>query len=880
MVGKVVIAYFVLLGFVVNAQPLDTLKIKAEADSLKAVADSLNIVRENFEAYQYYQQAMVKYHNINHIENEIHCLAKMGGVNHRLGDFSNAIMNYKNCILKAKLISDNKLSANNRHKFQSITHRVGKGESLGTISKRYGVTINNLASKNKIKNINKIRANQILQIPILSDTNMVNEHIGNYYNNIGFNYFKLSEYQNAISYYDSSLTVRKKLNDKINIAKTWNNLGVVYQNLAEYEKAMNYYDISLSIRKELDDSTGVAKVLTNMGGILGKLNNYRTALENYFEESLSIRRDLNQREEEGYTLLNMGVIYMNMKEYYMAEKLLKEGLSIFKNFGNRELEGIALVNLGQYYFTVGEYDKSRKYYNEGYNICRELNNKKSMVSALRGIGLTFLNQEFYKPSKDNLFKALELADEVGAKDEVVNCQFALGKYYFSIGEYRSAISRLELALDSAGEIKKGLFKENYQLGYIRSVIPIYKMIISSFLKIGKTDKAFSYVEKMKARVLLDILEGGPISEEEIPIESGKGEPITMRKAKRVLSKDEAAVYFIIMENELITFVLTRKGLEVKSQNINKEDLLVLVKRIRLATKSQLFTPESWDTRASNDLYELLISPIEPFLKDKNRICIIPDDYLNYLPFHALQDKNTGKYLIEEYAIYYVPSLSTYSWLRVRGTSASHELLAFGNPEFETLDTVAIAFRGKLQKLPATENEVSVLETIYQPEVQIFTGLDANEANFKMYAEDFGVLHLATHAQINENSPMRSSICLAAYGNEDGFLEAREIMKMEINSYLVVLSACKTAYSSVMEGEGMLGLTRAFFSAGVPSVVASLWSVEDNSTSELMVNFHDRVRKGRMPCKALQEAQLYLLRETEFKNPFFWAPFVLIGDPGR
>jgi CHAT domain-containing protein len=106
------------------------------------------------------------------------------------------------------------------------------------------------------------------------------------------------------------------------------------------------------------------------------------------------------------------------------------------------------------------------------------------------------------------------------------------------------------------------------------------------------------------------------------------------------------------------------------------------------------------------------------------------------------------------------------------------------------------------------------------------------------------------------------------------------MKMEINSYLVVLSACKTAYSSVMEGEGMLGLTRAFFSAGVPSVVASLWSVEDNSTSELMVNFHDRVRKGRMPTNALREAQLYLLRETEFKNPFFWAPFVLIGNPGH
>lgn len=917
-------------------ETVDPLHIKVKADSLFNIADSLRDNKERYQAISYFEKAITLYNEIGYFESEAYLWREMGSIYFSLKNYDTTIECYKNSMKIINGLGKDKQFESNLLKPYKLLHLVKKNENLWKIAKKYGISIQEIISENTFKDSNKIDIGDKINIHITDKYLIRKNFLGDCYNRIGFNYKELLDFDNAIIYFDSSLVIRKELNDNLWYGMVLNNIGTVYHYTANYEKAIGYYNRSLHIRSKLGDLSGSAKLHTNIGNILGKLTIYDSALF-HLEKALLIRERLNNNDELGFTLLHIGIIYMHLEDYDEAENILQRARSIFQETQNEKLIGISSVNLGFFYYDKGDYIKAREYLNEGLKISRELDIKKTTAVALRGIGFVFLEQGTKFIPVEYFEKAIEISTKIGAKDEEVFCKYGLGKYYFNNKDYKSAIKHLTSAIDLSEQISKILFAEAYKIGYTKNIFPIYKMIISAFVKIGRNDKALNYVEKMKARVLLDILEGGHIGEEEILNENeiyeerelvsqleklnqavlvedkdnsldslyrlldkkreelsdfnrklyyrhpelkdfrGRGEPITMHKAKRVLSKDEAAVYFIIMDNELTTFVLSRKGLEVISQNINKEDLHVLVKRILLATKTQQFNPDYWDTSASHNLYKLLISPIEPFLLGKNRICIIPDDYLNQLPLHALQDKNTGRYLIEDYVIYYVPSLSTLSWLRMQGTSGNRDLLAFGNPEFGELDTMTFAFRGKLQKLPATENEVRTLETIYKPEVKIFTGVEASEANFKKYAEDYGVLHFATHALANKNSPMYSSICLAEGGNEDGLLEAREIMKMELSSDLVVLSACKTAYSRIMAGEGMLGLTRAFFTAGVPSVVASLWSVEDNSTSELMVNFHKRIRNGRMPTNALREAQLYLLRETEFNNPFFWAPFILIGE---
>ena len=195
---------------------------------------------------------------------------------------------------------------------------------------------------------------------------------------------------------------------------------------------------------------------------------------------------------------------------------------------------------------------------------------------------------------------------------------------------------------------------------------------------------------------------------------------------------------------------------------------------------------------------------------------------------------------------------------------------------------------KLLPLPEAETQVKLLGQLYGPEhSKIYLGAEAREERFKKEAVTFGVLHLATHGMWNDASPMYSYLVLSqgrADQNEDGLLEAWEIMKLDLNADLVVLSACDTARGQVVSGEGVIGLTWAFFVAGCSTTVVSQWKVESASTSNLMIEFHRSLLTSKRsagrplgPAEALRRAALRLLRTPRYKHPFYWAPFVVIGD---
>jgi len=556
--------------------------------------------------------------------------------------------------------------------------------------------------------------------------------------------------------------------------------------------------------------------------------------------------------------------------------------------------------------------------------------------TLCNIGNVYIKQGKYPEAEEYIQKSLAIALELKTEEDIQSGYSKMGDCYTAQGFDSLAIANYAKAIETIESIRGKLEVETHKTGYMKGVIEVYEKMIKSLIKLGRKKEAYDYLERMKARALLDILEGGKIDFAEVMTEEealqekaliiqlenlnqsiadikigeeskrdslallrdekrekleafeeklylshpelkqlrGRGDPINLRRARRILSRDEAAVYYVTTEEQLFIFVLTRNKLEVLSKEIKEEDLNAMIDELLSGVDISVLR---WNSEASQKLYQILLEPIEKLLKGKERICIIPDGKLNYLPFQALDDEETGRCLIEDYSIYYAPSLSTLAWLRMMGTYGGRELLAFGNPVFGEEDSTLIAIRGELVPLPATEKEVKELENVYQPKAKVFLEFEASESNFKLHCEDYGVLHFATHALVNEISPVYSSIAFSKEETEDGFLEAREIMKMELNADLAVLSACKTAYGKVMEGEGMLGLTRAFFTAGVPSVVASLWNVEDNATRELMVQFHTRLRDGERPAAALKEAQLYLLKETQYNSPLYWAPFVLIGD---
>ncbi len=264
--------------------------------------------------------------------------------------------------------------------------------------------------------------------------------------------------------------------------------------------------------------------------------------------------------------------------------------------------------------------------------------------------------------------------------------------------------------------------------------------------------------------------------------------------------------------------------------------------------------------AEADLYETLIAPVIPYIKTKI-VYIIPDDCMTALPFEAL--RHEGRYLIEDYAIAYAPSVSVLKWCMDLERRDRKSLLALGNPNLKNP-----AFR-----LYHAEQEVRTLEPLF-PTADVFTFDAATETMFKQRAGAADVLHLACHGELNLDDPMLTSLRLTPDSENDGYLHAGEIFDLDLRASLVVLSVCESAVGEESSGNELMGLTRSFLYAGAPAVIASLWKVDDRSTARLMESFYTNLQTMNK-AEALRQAKLETMKE--FPGPFHWAAFCLQGD---
>lgn len=262
------------------------------------------------------------------------------------------------------------------------------------------------------------------------------------------------------------------------------------------------------------------------------------------------------------------------------------------------------------------------------------------------------------------------------------------------------------------------------------------------------------------------------------------------------------------------------------------------------------------------LYHILISPIKPYL-DKKRVCIVAHGVLHYLPFAALQDK--GKYLIQDYALVYLPSATIYKFCKDKIKQGGEKVLALGNPDVKNPEL----------DLPYALQEVESISSIY-PSSKVLARREASETAFKSMASSYDIIHLACHGIFDADNPMDSFLLLSPSGREDGKLTMSEIFDLEFNAGLVTLSACQSGMLRITSGDELMGFPRAFVYAGAPSVVASLWNVNDEATADLMKRFYENL-KGMDKAEALRLAQIELLQNPRYSNPYYWAAFYLIGD---
>lgn len=350
---------------------------------------------------------------------------------------------------------------------------------------------------------------------------------------------------------------------------------------------------------------------------------------------------------------------------------------------------------------------------------------------------------------------------------------------------------------------------------------------------------------------------------------------------RVLAPDETLLAFFLGARASVAWVITSTAVHA----IALPSAAEIETRARKAL-DELRDPYAKSTPALAELsHALEVAQLEK-LAGGNRIVVVPHGILNDVPFEALVDPH-GARLVERYAISYAPSASSLAFLQTQrhGPSAPAGLLAVANPVVGDRDSAVrrqfdLAHIHLLEPLPHSGDEARGIATPFGASARVLEGNEATRAELLRSGIDrWRIVHFATHGLIDEEHPERSGLLLTADPpRDDGLLQARDVYSLHLNADLVTLSACETALGRHVSGEGIIGLTRAFFFAGARSVVASLWDVEDSSTRRFMERFYANLRGGMPIDVALQRTKISFLRDGgAAAAPFEWAAFVVSGD---
>ncbi|MEX1240713.1 MAG: CHAT domain-containing protein [Cyclobacteriaceae bacterium] len=364
-------------------------------------------------------------------------------------------------------------------------------------------------------------------------------------------------------------------------------------------------------------------------------------------------------------------------------------------------------------------------------------------------------------------------------------------------------------------------------------------------------------------------------------------PPSIKEIQENIEPGTAILEYWVSEESLIIWVLSRDDITATSVSVTKRDFHRLLRGCRNAIS---YGDMPVMEQSLKKLHTLLISPVYEKIKNFKNLVMVPHRSLHFLPFQALlSNKNT--FLVEDFIITYAPASSIYFYCRQRNTHAGEAFLGMALADLTI---------GKHASLPGTLSEIDLLSQLYTQFERRY-GAECEETYIKRRIKDFDYVHIATHGVFNEQQPVHSYLLMAPTPQDDGKLTVDEIFALDIRSRLVTLSACETGLGELSEGDELVGLSRAFIYAGSAAVLVSLWKVEDSSTAFLMTRLHQYINSGNTAGVALCLAQRDLIHKKldqsankDFRsaalqnltssidiktidNPFFWAPFILVGN---
>lgn len=778
-------------------------------------------------------------------------------------------------------------------------------------------------------------------------------YLARFYNNIGLFYIELGDIYKAEDYCNNSLFLFKKAGSYFAAGTTNLNLGEFFARQGKLEEALFLYNAAI---KSLEKSKGVPPYQLDQSyiNIYNGIASAATKLRSHEEAYIAIQKNLEihkrEADKKDETFSVCGLYYRSIGEYDKSLRYYKEALEIRKETYGKEHPLIAKV-----YFNLGqtEQKKNNSVAAQGYY---DLAKEAISVPSQKGLMPFLMNKDSADgiPDKAILLKildaearllqekdALELAnDKTGAavlllekirnnfKEEgskLFMVQTMIPTYELSIGvsldlyqrtKKRSYLedafqlvekSKAMLLLDALkaeearnfGNIPKKLLDEERRL--IRERVRYEKLLFEA--KSIRDEKTINLHQKelLKLKIasekLQNTLERDYPKYHELKYNT---QIASLEQVQEGLDDKTALIEFFVGADNIYIFSIYADTVWVTTVPMDNQ-FITSIRGLRTAlTDVSLLSEElesSYLLLAKNgrSIYQKFL---EPALKKEGveRLVLIPDGMLNYVPFEVLLtekpdyqtiDFKALPYLIKKQTIsyHYSSTLKLFSRSSVKtngkmlAMASSYDKEAFINAKgFSARD---YRIRTSVDDLPGAKREVKYLSETFAG--KFLYGKKSNEENFKLYSKKnpYSVIHLAMHGIVDSKQPEYSSLVFTHSDNkeEDDLLHAYELNLLEINTDLVVLSACETGFGKYERGEGVVSLGRGFMYSGAPSLVMTLWPINDKATSVLISAFYNELAMGYGKDVAMRNAKMIYLEGAKniTAHPFFWASFINLGD---
>ena len=713
--------------------------------------------------------------------------------------------------------------------------------------------------------------------------------------NLGLAYYSLGQYQKAIDFHQQQLEMAREIGDRQGEANSLGNLGNAYYFLGQYQKAIDFHQQSLEIEREIGNPQGEAISLGGLGNAYDCLGQYQKAID-FHQQHLKIAREIGDRLEEANSLGNLGIVYYALGQYQKAIEFHEQSLEIERKIGNRYGEANSLGNLGSVYDSLGQFQKAIGFYEQSLEIEREIGDRQGESISLNNLGNVLLKTNQLAEAETALRASIQIRETL--RSELVNNDHKASIFETQVSAYRNLQKVLvaQTRFDQALEIS--------EMGRTRAFVELLQQTLlttppqSPPYQWGEVDKSPPYQgEEVDKSPLTKwgLSESLPLKP---PIAKGGLGGLSIPKIQQIARDRNSTIveYSIILDQDIYIWVIqpngniTYRAANLEPLNQQNQTLKQIILKTRVSIGSKETDDEGNKIQLEREyqpnqtggypllqlLHQILIEPIIDLLPTdtNNQIIFIPHYDLFLVPFVALQDSK-NRYLIEDYTILTAPSIQVLEITRehqnrVRGLRQA--ALIVGDP---TIDPKFKENPYKLNQMSRAKEASEAIAAILG--TQAISGDNATKVAILDRMLNTRIVHLSAHGLLDDfqGFGIPGSIILAPSENtDDGSLNAAEILQLKLDSELVVLSACSTGRGRIT-GDGVVGLSRCFILAGVPSIIVSLWNMGAIAAKLLMTEFYENLARGDNRAAALRCAML--TTKARFPSPIAWAAFTLIGE---